>query len=335
MGVIQSKKIKRIGLIGLGSIGRRHLRLIKELRPDMEVFVVRSGRGLKCVEETLADGIVYSMEQLEELSIDAAIISSPAIYHVDQALKLVGLGIPLLVEKPLSHNLAKTRELMELAESAGACALLGYVLRHSEDLNYFQKVTADSEAGPFSQARIVCSSYLPEWRPGQDYRESVSAKANLGGGVLLELSHELDYANWLFGPFESVEASIVNSGLLQLEVEDTADLALISCNGLSVSIHIDFVSKLPVRECVIEGVKGHFHWDGIKRAVGSQSGSGCFTVTEFDNESDKMYRSQLSHFMACVEQGIQPKVSLDEGIEVLKLIDAAKRSSEEKSVVFL
>ena len=335
MGVVRLKKIKRIGLIGLGSIGRRHLRLIKQLRPDVEVFVVRSGRGLKCSEEDLADGIVYSMEQLEDLSIDAAIISSPASYHVDQALKLVGLGIPLLVEKPLSHNLDKTRELMVLAETARACALIGYVLRHSEDLNYFRKVIADSVVGPFSQARVVCSSYLPEWRPGQDYRESVSAKANLGGGVLLELSHELDYANWLFGPFESVEASIINSGLLQLEVEDTADLALKSRNGLSVSIHIDFVSKQPVRECVIEGVNGYFHWDGIKRAVSSQSRSGCFKVTKFENKRDQMYRSQLSHFMACVEQGIQPKVSLDEGVEVLKLIVAAKRSSEEKSVVFL
>jgi len=335
MGLTRSKKIKRIGLIGLGSIGRRHLRLIKELRPDVEVFVVRSGRGLKCIEEALADGIVYAMDQLEGLSIDAAIISSPASYHVDQALKLVGLGIPLLVEKPLSHNLDKTQDLMELTESSQVCALVGYVFRHSEDLNYFQKVVTDSQAGPFSEVRIVCSSYLPEWRPGQDYFESVSAKVNLGGGVLLELSHELDYANWLFGPFESIEASIINSGLLQLEVEDTADLKLMSRNGLSVSIHIDFVSKHPVRECMIEGVTGYFHWDGIKCAVGSQSSSGCFKVKEFDDNRDQMYRSQLSHFMACVEQGIQPKVSLDEGIEVLKLIDAAKRSSQEKSVVFL
>ena len=83
---------------------------MKELRPDLEVFVVRSGLGPKCVEESLADGIVRSVEALRGLAIDAAIIASPANYHIEQAFKLVELAIPLLVEKPLSHDLDKTRE---------------------------------------------------------------------------------------------------------------------------------------------------------------------------------------------------------------------------------
>ena len=331
----KQKKIRRIGLIGLGSIGRRHLRVLKELRPDLEVFVVRSGLGPKCVEESLADGIVRSVEALGGLAIDAAIIASPASYHVDQALKLVELAIPLLVEKPLSHDLDKTRELQRLAESEQVCILIGYVLRHSEDLNYVHEMIVDGGFGAISEVTIVCSSFLPDWRPGQDYRESVSAKGDLGGGVLLELSHELDYANWLFGPFKSVEANITNSGKLQLEVEDTADLRLISHTGVRVSIHTDFVSRQSVRECVIAGKNGGLRWDGINRSVTSQRNAECEKVVKFDTNRDRMYRSQLSHFLGCVECGVQPRVGLGEGIEVLELIEAARRSDKESGVVFL
>ena len=87
-------------------------------------------------------------------------------------------------------------------------------------------------------------SYLPDWRPQKDYKESVSARAELGGGVLLELSHELDYIRWFFGGIDSVIAVLKNSNILGLDVEDGADLILKSSKGLHISLHLDFNSRI-------------------------------------------------------------------------------------------
>ena len=104
--------INNIGIIGLGSIGKRHLRLARKLRPEIKIIAVRSGKGEKVEEEKIADKIVYNMEDTINTGIQAAIISTPATFHVDQALRLMNLGIHVLIEKPLSHSLENVDNLL-------------------------------------------------------------------------------------------------------------------------------------------------------------------------------------------------------------------------------
>ena len=96
--------------------------------------------------------------------------------------------------------------------------------------------------GKILHVQVDCGSYLPEWRKGQDYRKSVSAKTKLGGGVLLELSHELEYIRWFFGDMKSVYANIQNSETLDIDVEDSVDMIFESDKGFSVSVHLDYNS---------------------------------------------------------------------------------------------
>ena len=108
--------INNIGIIGLGSIGRRHLRLVKELRPELNIIAVRSGKGKK-EEEKLLNAVVHSLEEAIDYGIEAAIIATPAIYHIRQAIDLMKKGIHVLIEKPLSHSLDNVNELLNVQKS--------------------------------------------------------------------------------------------------------------------------------------------------------------------------------------------------------------------------
>ncbi len=108
----------------------------------------------------------------------------------------------------------------------------------------------------------------------------------MGGGVLLELSHEIDYANWFFGPFVSVKAFLQYSGILDIEVEDSAEIVLINKSGLPVSIHLDFYSKVPKRFCTVKTACGELTWDSLAQSVGFTNEKGIIEEKTFFQEKD-------------------------------------------------
>ncbi len=318
--------IKRIAIIGLGSIGKRHLRLAQKLRPEIKIIAVRSGIGKKTQEEKIADKIVYTMEDTINTGIQAAIIATPATCHADQALRLMNLGIHVLIEKPLSHSLENVNEILSTTGELGAMGLVGYCLRYDPAALKFKKMLATEKIGQILSVQVNCSSYLPDWRLNMDYRQSVSAKKELGGGALLELSHELDYIRWFFGDMKSVYANIQNSGTLNIDVEDSVDMIFESDKDFSVSVHLDFNSRNIRRECIVRSSNGDLIWDVAANKVIWQPADGLEEVEMYENDCDYIYIEQLKHFFDCIENKKQPLVSLDDGAIVLNMIESAKKS---------
>ena len=325
-------KIKRIAVVGLGSIGRRHLRLVREIRPDIQVVLVRSGQGEIWLEEELADVVVYTLSEAISIGIDAAIIATPAVSHVSDAIKFIEHEVPILVEKPLSHKLALAENLYKSWLEKKSLVLLGYCLRHTSAASFFHKKIQDSIIGNIISVTIKCESYLPKWRPDQDYRNTVSAKKELGGGALLELSHEIDYANWLFGPFKSVSSMLINSKSLDINVEDMADIFLETHNNKSVYIHLDFCSQISSRFCSVKTDKGELKWDLIKNNITWSDANSTINTWKFEEDRDEMYTNQLNHFFDCVEANGKPKVTIDDGISVAKLIDSIQAANIRSSI---
>jgi predicted dehydrogenase len=318
------REIKRIAIIGLGSIGRRHLRLIKEIRPSVKVILVRSGKGQKWSEEELADVIVYTLSEAISIGIDAAIIATPVVSHVSNAIKLIEHEIPILIEKPLSHTVESAEKLYKAWSKKKTLVLLGYSLRHTSAASFFYKKIKDDCIGRILSITIKCESYLPKWRPDQDYRNTVSAKKNLGGGALLELSHEIDYANWFFGPFLSVSSILYNSKTLDIDVEDMVDIIFETYDNKSVNIHLDFCSQIPCRFCSVKTDRGELRWNLIENNVSWTEVDKTKNIWNFKDGRDEMYMNQLSHFFNCVEAQDDPKVTIQDGINVVKLIESIK-----------
>ena len=318
--------INNIGIVGLGSIGCRHLRLARELRSDLNIVAVRSRKGKKIEEEKLVDSVVYSLEDAISCGIEAAIIATPAVYHVQQAIELMEKGIHVLIEKPLSHSLDNVNKLLRIAKISKLVGLVGYCLRYDPGALKFNKMLNNQKIGQILNAQVECGSYLPDWRKGMDYRNSVSAKAEWGGGVLSELSHELDYIRWFFGDMKSVYANIQNSGTLDINVEDSTDMIFESELGFPVSVHLDFNSRNTRRKCIARCANGDLTWDAIANKVTWQTANGSEELETYKNDRDYIYKEQLKHFFDCIENKKLPSVSIHDGVAVLHMIDSIKKS---------
>ena len=324
-----------LAIVGLGSIGRRHFRLISEIRPDIKIIVVRSGHGSGCDEEKMATKVTNSIEGAIKEGIQAAIISSPATLHLKQSLELAKNGIHLLIEKPISHTSDGLMELTKVVNENRVTVMIGYVLRYDLGAIKFKSWLDEKIKGKIIHARIECGSYLPDWRPNQDYRKTVSALSKLGGGVLLELSHELDYLHRFFGEPDSVQAQIRNSKTLDIDVEDQADLLITSKQGYCISVQIDFSRRHVERKCRVLTTEGELTWDAVNKNVTWEGVNKDQLKYEYNNERNSIYCKQLEVFFDCIENGNNLTVTVKDGVNVMNLIDASRNSSKKEIKIFL
>lgn len=323
-------------VIGSGSIARRHMMNIKELFPSVRVGCVSaSGRALN-VEEVGVDTVVYESIELALLDNPTlAIVASPAPFHVNQTLRLIKAGVPVLVEKPLSTS------LIEFASEGGALhehedkIEVGYNLRFMPSATKLKSLLDERFLGNIYNVIVDVGQYLPHWRPASDYRVNVSARQALGGGVLLELSHELDYLKWLFGNFSSAYCVSRNSGALEVDVEDQVDAILINSHGLVANLHMDFLQRTPARTCKILGEHGTLIWDLLRNRIVlfKEKDVEIVLFDDPDYDRNQMYKDELVHFSKVASGFSQPLVGLKDALETLALIDALKRSSASQEIV--
>lgn len=271
---------------------------------------------------------------------EAAVIASPATHHVDAALPLARAGVHLLVEKPLAASARGAAELVALCEASGVTLMTGYNLRFLPSLQQFRALLAEQRVGRVLSVRASCGQYLPAWRPNTDYRAGVSACSALGGGVLLELSHELDYLRWLFGEVGWVSATLHRQSDLEIDVEDTAHLVLgftgtAATTPVVASLDLDFVRHDWTRTCVVIGESGTLRWNGMTGTIDlfTADADGWRQLGASAPNPDESYVAEWRHFLACVRDGSRPSVSGRDGLAVLELVDAARASAAAGAVV--
>ena len=318
----QQQPVKHLTIVGLGSIGRRHLRVARENFAGLKISAVRSGLGGDPAERNLLDAEFMSIEEACRNGVDAAVISSPASLHAAQACSLIENNVNVLIEKPVAISIDDVSTIEQALGTRDLVCQVGYVLRHHPALQYLKKCIEDRMIGEISHIRSVCSSYLPEWRPGTDYRNSVSSKTTLGGGVLFELSHDLDYLLWCFGPVADVKANLASRNILGIEAPETAQLMLRHDSGAIASVHLDFNSRTTIRQCSVTGSAGMLVWDGVDQSVICRTDEGE-TTRSFAQPADKMYADQLTSFIGLCEGKKKAGVTLGEGSQVLEVINAA------------
>lgn len=325
-------RIDRVLVVGLGSIGQRHLRLARELLPDADIRVLRHQECDSTPE--YADGCFSRLEQALDFAPQIAVIASPATFHLDMARSLAQAGVHLLVEKPLAASPAGIPFLLESCRAQGLVLLTGYNLRFLPSLQRFRSQLKEDRIGRVLSVRCEIGQYLPSWRPDADYRLGVSARRELGGGALLELSHELDYLRWIFGEVDWVKATLSRQSSLEIDVEDTAHLILgfVPDDGrrLIGTLNMDFIRHDAVRLCVAIGEGGSLRWNGLTGAVEHlEAGSKEWReIYRHQHQRDESYRAEWQHFLACVREQSAPLVTGEDGLRVMQIIEAARQASE-------
>lgn len=327
----------RFAIIGFGSAGERALGVLRELRPEAEFLIVSriavSGKGF-------SSGL--SLDDVQTFAPDAVVLAGPSTTRVDVLRSLGTLSVPTFIEKPLAHSIDDAETIPTLLGPTLERSQIGYNLRFSESLIAFRDFVRGGRLGRVLRFTAETAQYLPDWRPGKDYRETVSARADLGGGVLLELSHELDYLRWIFGEWDWVSAWTGRTSSLEIDVEDTALVTIgIEDDGgatrLVGQLALDFARRDKTRTITAVCEAGTLRWDGIAGTVEGwkQSEPGWETVMT-DSGSKSTYRAQWESFLSVVEQGNQPVVGISDGVAVLRAVDAIRRSHKKSGArVFL
>lgn len=329
--------IDRIVIAGLGNIGRRHIRLLRARFPHAQIMALRHECSNDVIPE--ADICVTSLNEAIAFAPQIAIISTPASHHAVPAIALGRAGVHLLVEKPMAATLEMANAMAETARQAGVKVQIGYNLRYVESLSIFREAIYAGTAGRISSVRAEVGQYLPDWRPGIDWRNTVSAREDLGGGVLLELSHEIDYLRWIFGGVDSVQGWLGYNGPLELNVEDTVHAILHFVGSTPrnqagaapvANLTLDFIRRDPVRRCVAIGDEGTLEWDGVASRVCLFDTNGEQHVLYDRKPSrDASYALQLEAFVHCATSAAATAVGIEDGLAVLTIVEAVRRSHEQ------
>jgi predicted dehydrogenase len=327
----------RVLIAGFGSIGRRHCSNLRQLAPGAEILVLqRHGAG---PDAALAGvQVVRSLEEALSLAPDAAIVASPATSHMSDALALARHGVHLLIEKPLSHSLDGVDALIRECQQRSLVLMTAYNLRFYEPLQRLRNALLAGEIGRVISIRAEVGQYLPQWRSGTDYRQGVSGRRELGGGAILELSHEIDYVRWLCG--EVVEVYCLSGHLsdLEIDVEDVAIMLLRFASGAIGSVHVDMVQQPMQRGCRVIGTEGTLLWDGVTHRVqlwNSRADAWRDLHPATAVERNTMFAAELQHFLDCARGSGVPEVGPADGRRVLEIALAAKTSSEQSRPVQL
>jgi len=333
--------IKTVLIVGLGSIGRRHIGIIHSIFPKINIIVLRHK---KCNSNDIKSLDLYkcttSVDEAIELNPQAAIITNPPSKHIEIAKKLANKGINLLIEKPISNSSKNIQELINICYQNKVILMTGYNMRFLPSLIEFNKQIHCKKIGKIYSIRSEVGQYLPNWRPESDYRYGVSAQQKLGGGALLELSHEIDYLSWIFGRISWVKSHVSKQSDLEVDVEDSAQVILgfkeVEGAVLTASLNIDFIRHDTTRRCFAIGEKGTLLWDGIKGQVKFFEKSSTHWEVLFSSSPDRdfTYTEEIKSFFLSVDTNTKPQISGEDGLQALNIIEDIKESSNNNSTVF-
>jgi predicted dehydrogenase len=299
-------------IVGLGSIAKKHIDAIRTLKIDARIYALRSNQNA-----ISADKIenIFSLEHFD-VPLDFAIISNPTSFHYRYIEILAEKKIPLFIEKPAIHSLDNSDNLIQLVKSYGVITYVACNLRFHPCLVFLMNYLK-TEVFRINEVNVYCGSYLPDWRPEKDFRKIYSANANMGGGVHLDLFHELDYTTWLFGFPNEWNSIKRNVSSLDIDAVDYANYSL-KYHYFTANIVLNYYRKKVKRTIELVFENQILLVDLINNTIIDQEGSELFKINNFS--INQTYKDQISYFVNCIRQNQHPMNSLKESIEVLKIV---------------
>jgi predicted dehydrogenase len=325
-------------VVGLGSIGRRHVRNWAALGLG-PVAVCRQARQAQ-PEPLGVDAREFSdLDAALDDRPDVVLVTNPTSMHIETACRAVQAGAHVFVEKPIGHALAGVADLLREAERRHRVLMVGYNLRFLSSLARFRQLLLQGAVGRPVSARAEAGEYLPDWHPWEDYRASYSGRKALGGGALLTFSHELDSLCWVLGAPQRVVAMATHASSLEIDTEDVAELVLQFPNGPLASLHVDYLRRPPRRSLEIVGEDGVLRWEyDENRVLRYAPATRQWRIEEGDPrlQRNDMYLAELQHFVGCVRGDVDgPLIDGRQGAAILAITLAALRSSTEGRAIDL
>lgn len=343
----------KILFCGLGGIGQRHLRNLRQVLGDeLEVHAYRvRGQRLKLRDNLTVDEgadlerdyrivVHHTLAEALAQTPAAVFICNPNALHVPVALDCVRAGVPVFMEKPLASELTGIDQLLAEVAQRGLPFHVGYNFRFHPGLQRLKALLEGGFFGRLLSVRAQIGEYLPNWHRYEDYRQMYAARADQGGGVILSQIHEMDLICWFFGLPRSIVTHGGQLSHLQIDVEDSASSLMRSdspAGSFPILLHQDFLQRPPVRCFTIVGDTGYAEIDLLANRLRIHGAEG--ELQEADDfpgfVRNDMFLAQTRHFLACLSGSAMPAVDLHEAVQSLRLALAARRSLNEGREVLL
>jgi len=325
-------------VMGCGSIGQRHIRNLIALNAGDIIAHDISQERLSGVAREYNVKAYDSLDDALAQKPDAAFICAPTSLHVPLALSAARRGCHLFIEKPLSHSMEGVDDLIKIVTQKSRVTLIGCNMRFHPGIAVMKDLLDKKSVGRVICARIQAGQYLPDWHPWEDYRRSYSAKQDLGGGIILDGIHEIDYITWFLGDVSQVFCFSGKLSSLEIDTEDTAEILLRFSSGTIAEVHLDYIQRSYSRSCQIIGEEGTILWDFNERQVRlftSESGKWHTFAQKPDYDTNEMYIEEMKHFLQCIEGKSRPLQEINSARRVLKIALAAKEAAKTGKVVSL
>ena len=286
----------RIVFIGIGSIAKKHIKAIRKIEPQAEIFALRSSKDAAPYEDVKD---FYEYDDVKEIAPDFIIISNPTSKHFETIQKLLPCGIPLFIEKPVFAELGHDDIIREIEDKK----LLTYVacdMRFMDCLTWLHQYIAEHKKDVhINEINVYCGSYLPEWRPGTDFRKCYSAIPELGGGVHIDLIHDVDYVYWIFGKPEKHHAVFRNVSSLGIRAYDYANFNLIYPD-FCANVVLNYYRRDAKRYMEILFDDCTWTVDMLKNEITSSTGDIIYRSEQTGADE---YEAQMRYFIELVKNG--------------------------------
>ena len=303
-----------LAILGLGSIGLRHAgnalalgEKVTGFDPDpvrRELLVEKGGQPVESRAAALEGA-------------RAAVVASPNAHHLDDIRAALTADCHVMVEKPLTHSTEGVQALLDMARASNRLVFTAQNLRFHPAVMAAKAVLDTDTLGTLLWARALAVSYLPDWRPQQDYRKGFAADARTGGAVF-DFIHEFDLLAFLLGPYTAEAAVARCTGILDMAAEDCADAILRHDTGIVSTLHIDYVTRPAVRVTEIAGTKGLLRIDILARQLIHLAADGVVLADDrFGGEHGDDYITEMRAFLACCRDEAVPVCDGAEALAVL------------------
>lgn len=307
----------RIAFVGLGSIATRHLKNVHDCLSSQGdgcfVDLYRSSLGRTLADDLLPlvnNTFLYAEPLPIDRQYDAVFVTNPTSMHYETIEKFCRNTQSFFIEKPVFHSTTVDESIFEKIK--GIKSYVACPLRYNAVLQY---VKENVNLDQVYSARAISSSYLPNWRPGQDYRKTYSAHKDLGGGVSIDLIHEWDYLTWLFGMPTQCQQIIGKVSNLKIDSDDLA-IYIGKNDKTAFELHLDYFGRQTLRTLDLFTADDTIHCDLIAGMV-SYLKSG--NVVKLESERNSFQMREIEHFFDIINNKTTNDSTPEHACRVLKI----------------
>ena len=332
--------MKKILVIGYGSIGKRHVKNLIS-HSNYEIIIYTKHKDLKHLNSKRIK-ILNSFGKCLDEKPDVGFITNETSLHLNIATKLAKAGLDLFIEKPLSNSMQGVKRLMNLINRKKLITMVGCNFRFYVPLKKIKELLDSKIIGKIISVHVETSSHLPDWHPYEDYRFGYAARTDLGGGIVLTEIHEIDYLYWFFGEVKELFSITGKFSDLEVSADDMSATILKFKNNIIAEVHMDFIHRPYFKSCKVRGSMGIIYWNSEENKVKlynykKKNWKIILDTKKYNltvpSKVNQMYVEEIKYFLNCVKKRKKTINDVKQSVRTLQIALAIKKSSKIKRLV--